>query len=159
MLRLPFGIEDFGRWRIFCVCHDPSLLHNRAFICLHKKPSPAGAAEGCVKDKLKFITSCAGRLFDAGQLMIGRASLSVRLLKLAWPVAANVSRGSVSLGAWFGFAFLATVLCELCGKEELNREERQGFAKDAKQVLSPKGQTEPLSSQVNPSALGKVSHL
>src|SRR5438552_13280126 len=108
------------------------LLANRAFICLHKKPSPAGAAEGCVKDKLKFITSCAGRLFDAGQLMIGRASLSVRLLKLAWPVAANVSRGSVSLGAWFGFAFLATVLCELCGKEELNREERQGFAKDAK---------------------------
>src|SRR5438094_2300912 len=44
------------------------------------------------------------------------------------------SRGSVSLGAWFGFAFLAAVLCELCGKEELNREERQGFAKDAKQV-------------------------
>ena len=69
------------------------------------------------------------------------------------------SRGSVSLGAWFGFAFLAAVLCELCGKEELNREERQGFAKDAKQVLRPKGQTEPLSSQVNPSALGKVSHL
>ena len=62
------------------------------------------------------------------------------------------SRGSVSLGAWFGFAFLAAVLCELCGKEELNREERQGFAKDAKQVLRPKGQTEPLSSQVNPSA-------
>ena len=55
------------------------------------------------------------------------------------------SRGSVSLGAWFGFAFLAAVLCELCGKEELNREERQGFAKDAKQVLRPKGQTEPLS--------------
>src|SRR5438552_13975415 len=44
------------------------------------------------------------------------------------------SRGSVSLGAWFGFAFLVAVLCELCGKEELNREERQGFAKDAKQV-------------------------
>ena len=34
----------------------------------------------------------------------------------------------------FGFAFLVAVLCELCGKEELNREERQGFAKDAKQV-------------------------
>src|SRR5207249_4407383 len=49
------------------------------------------------------------------------------------------SRGSVSLGAWFGFAFLAAVLCELCGKEELNREERQGFAKDAKQVLIPRG--------------------
>jgi len=32
----------------------------------------------------------------------------------------------------FGFAFLVAVLCELCGKEELNREERQGFAKDAK---------------------------
>src|SRR5437870_5127434 len=46
----------------------------------------------------------------------------------------GASRGSVSLGAWFGFAFLAAVLCELCGKEELNREERQGFAKDAKQV-------------------------
>ena len=47
----------------------------------------------------------------------------------------HFSRDSVSLGAWFGFAFLAAVLCELCGKEELNREERQGFAKDAKQVL------------------------
>src|SRR5439155_3402998 len=34
----------------------------------------------------------------------------------------------------FGFALLVAVLCELCGKEELNREERQGFAKDAKQV-------------------------
>src|SRR5438876_8880030 len=45
----------------------------------------------------------------------------------------GASRGSVSLGAWFGFAFLVAVLCELCGKEELNREERQGFAKDAKQ--------------------------
>ena len=44
-------------------------------------------------------------------------------------------RGSASLGGCFGFAFLAAVLCELCGKEELNREERQGFSKDAKQVL------------------------
>jgi hypothetical protein len=48
-------------------------------------------------------------------------------------------RGSASLGASFGFAFLAAVLCELCGKEELNREERQGFAKDAKQVLRARG--------------------
>src|SRR5438093_13373265 len=38
----------------------------------------------------------------------------------------GASRGSVSLGAWFGFAFLAAVLCELCGKGELDREERQG---------------------------------
>ena len=51
----------------------------------------------------------------------------------------GAGRGSVSLGAWFGFAFLAAVLCELCGKEELNREERQGIAKDAKQVLRPRG--------------------
>src|SRR5439155_19712958 len=52
---------------------------------------------------------------------------------------ARCSSGSVSLGAWFCFAFLAAVLCELCGKEGLNREERQGFAKDAKQVLRPRG--------------------
>jgi len=32
-----------------------------------------GAAEGCVKDKIKSITFCAARLFDAGQLMIGCA--------------------------------------------------------------------------------------
>src|SRR5207247_7610485 len=65
-------------------------------------------------------------------------SYSVTLHKHACPAASNVSRGSsrgsVSLGTWVGFAFLVAVLCELCGKEELNREERQGFAKDAKQV-------------------------
>jgi hypothetical protein len=42
----------------------------------------------------------------------------------------------------FDFAFLA-VLCELCGKEERNREERQGFAKDAKQFLRRKGKLRP----------------
>ena len=62
--------------------------------------------------------------------------------KLWYSLRATATRGTVSLGAWFGFAFLAAVICELCGKEELNREERQGFAKEAKQVLGPKGQTE-----------------
>src|SRR5439155_9950420 len=47
----------------------------------------------------------------------------------------SFGKGRTELGALFGFAFLAAVLCELCGKEGLNREERQGFAKDAKQVL------------------------
>src|SRR5438128_11976916 len=68
------------------------------------------------------------------------------------------SRGSVSLGAWFGFAFLAAVLCELCGKEELNREERQGFAKDAKQLLWPRDKPEPLPA-VAPLRLSQLIRL
>src|SRR2546427_8602479 len=57
--------------------------------------------------------------------------LRIWLSVLSWyGMLPHFSRDSVSLGAWFGFAFLAAVLCELCGKEELNREERQGFAKD-----------------------------
>src|SRR5205809_5724678 len=48
--------------------------------------------------------------------------------------APGIRKGRFEMVRGFGFAFLVAVLCELCGKEELNREERQGFAKDAKQV-------------------------
>src|SRR5437773_10952272 len=58
--------------------------------------------------------------------------------KLWYLLRATATRGTVSLGAWFGFAFLAAVIYELCVKEELNREERQGFAKKAKQVRGPR---------------------
>ena len=51
----------------------------------------------------------------------------------------RIRKGRKAMVRGFGFAFLVVVLCELCGKEELNREERQGFAKDAKQILIPRG--------------------
>jgi len=69
--------------------------------------------------------------------------------KLWYLLRATATRGTVSLGAWFGFAFLAAVICELCGKEELNREERQGFAKEAKQVLGPRGKLRPTRLQMH----------
>ena len=35
----------------------------------------------------------------------------------------------------FGFAFLVAVLCELCGKEELNREETPRIRKGRKAMV------------------------
>src|SRR5947208_15039932 len=49
--------------------------------------------------------------------------------KLWYSLRATATRGTVSLGAWFGFAFLAEVICELLGKEELIHEDSQGFSK------------------------------
>src|SRR5438132_866478 len=49
---LPFGIKDFGRWRIFCVCHGR--------MC---------------NNETEYITSCVARLFVAKQAI--ETSLSV----------------------------------------------------------------------------------
>ena len=52
----------------------------------------------------------------------------------------SFGKGRTELGALFGFAFLAAGLCDLCGKEELNREEGQGFAKEQSESSSQGGE-------------------
>src|SRR5438552_11217785 len=113
------------------------LLANRAFICLHKKPSPAGAAEGCVKDKPKFITSCAGGLFDCRTIDDLPCSLSVRLSSnspsLLPPTLVEAQvEAQFHLVRGFGFAFLVAVLCELCGKKNFTAKN----AKDSQRTQS-----------------------